>query len=110
MNLNLSDALAQLAQKLGTTADRVFPMLVAKAKFDALLCMWVFGSVAVLGLAVVVFLIYAVVAWDWDDITFLPIGLTALLVVVFSILAVSGISDYRYPEASALQSLAPRII
>jgi hypothetical protein len=105
MNPELQNTLAMLAQKFGTSVEHLYPMLVAKAKLDAVLCVYGFGFLTILGVAVVTFLIYALAKWDWDEIVFVPILITVLLVVIFACLSVGNISNYRYPEAAAIHSL-----
>lgn len=105
MNPELSKALTDLALRLGTSADKFFPMLVAKAKLDATLAVWGFGIGAVLGFAVIALLIYAVIKWEWDEITLVPLAITATITVIFLCCSIGSIGDYRYPEAAALQSL-----
>ena len=108
MNPELQNTLAMLAQKFGTSVEHLYPILVAKAKMDAALCVYGFGLLTILGIAVVVFLIYAVVKWKWDEITFMPMGIIAALVLLFGCLSVGNISDYRYPEAAAMQKILGR--
>ena len=105
MTPELANALAKLALQLGTTADRVFPMLVQKTKFEAALCIWGFGAGAFIGICFIVFLVYALIEWDWDEMTWMTVGITTLFVVIFTIISLGSISDYRYPEAAAIQSL-----
>lgn len=108
MNPELSKALADLAVRLGTSADKLFPLLVAKAKLDATIVMWGCGIGALLGMALIALLIYAVIKWEWDEITLFSLLITAVVTVILVCASIGSIGNYRYPEAAALQSLVSK--
>lgn len=107
MTPELQNALAELATKLGTTADRVLPMLAEKVKFEAFVYMATFGTGAALALAATAVCVYGIRNWDWEeyDFTFPSLMGSIGLFLLLTIAAISNISNYRYPEAKALQTL-----
>ena len=101
MNPELQNTLAMLANKMGTTSERLWPLLVAKAKFEAWACL--IGGLGFTAL----FVFASVLCWrkrdDWDSEpgTFI-FGLIAIIPLI---IALAAIGDAAYPEAAALQSL-----
>lgn len=106
MNPDLSRTLAELASKLGTTADRLWPVLVAQAKLSALIAMWATGSVEVFAILLLIFFTWLLFAKDSD--TSLGVGgilITLVVLVVVGFITCDTYVDYRFPEAAALQRL-----
>lgn len=109
MTPELSNVLAALAHKLGTSAEQLWPVLVARARFDAAMNI-VFCTV--LGAASVAFIVLAIKAFkkedDWYDANPVwPIGglISAVLAIVCLGCGLDGITNLAYPEVAALKTI-----
>jgi len=106
MSPNLQDTLNAIAQKLDTTADRVFPMLVAKARLDAWICISLGTIFVALGIVVSIWF-YRL--WKHDD-DYLPgLIITPIVIIPLSMLIWMNISNAIYPEAAAIQSIVSSV-
>jgi hypothetical protein len=102
MNPTLQDTLNTLAQKLGTTAERVFPMLVAQERLSA--WVWIAVGIALTSLCGVAFRRCYKLTQEDDD--FGPIlFLIPFIGVIFSLFIWCNIPEAIYPEASAIRSI-----
>lgn len=107
MTPQLQETLAALAQKLGTTVEHLWPVLVARQRLDACLgivCGFGFG----LALAYAVYYIFK----NYDDLddmfpAALSITLGGLASLILIIMGFCNITNAVYPEVAALQSLIP---
>lgn len=111
MTPELQNTLAILAQKLGTSIDHLWPVLVAKAKVDAGIGIIWMGS---LGLAMAFISLEAYkklvqkerpYANDADFGLSLLMAICGIATCVLLSCSVSCISDFIYPEAAAIHSL-----
>ena len=110
MTPELQNTLAMLAQKLGTSVEHLWPILVAKTKIDAGVgIIWM----GLLGVAM------AFISWGafkelrkehgtWSDAPFgygLLMGISGIAACVLLSCSVCSIGDFIYPEAAAIHSL-----
>lgn len=104
MTPELQNTLAMLAQKLGTSVEHLWPILVAKERLDAFLCL---GGGLIFGIAFLVGAAYLAkkAIDDWDEITWLPASLFLVFAVIALIISIASIGDACYPEAAAIHSL-----
>ena len=106
MTPELSQALAQLATKLGVSVEILWPTLVAHARLDAI-CLLVASSI----IAISAFIGAAKAIKTgrnsgYDDAHFyLLAGLLIVLGLMCFGFALSSISDCIYPQANAFQTL-----
>ena len=110
MTPELQNTLAMLAQKLGTSVEHLWPVLVAKTKFDA--------GISILWLGALGF-VMAFISWrsfkelrnkheymsdapmGWG----LLMGISGIAACVLLSCSVGCASDFIYPEAAAIQML-----
>ena len=109
MNPELQNALAELCKKLGTSIEHVYPILVAQAKLNALLCGCGEGLLAccLLGLAIN-FYIRARKEESEPEGYYMGIALCSLLIILLGAFAISAVSRYVYPEAAVIHHLLGR--
>lgn len=110
MNPELQNTLAQLAQKMGTTVERLWPMLVEKQKLDSLLILISFGVLGVVSLLIVLVCVFKMIWPSRNDFFYdfpfeMPILFFGFTTIIFSAVAISAIPDYVYPEAATVQTL-----
>lgn len=109
MNPELQNTLAQLAQKMGTSVERLWPMLVAKQKLDSFLIMATFGTLGAVCILILLIPVYFFIKdfkeFGIDSPSVLPIIILGLLALIFSAVSISAIPDYVYPEAATVQTL-----
>ena len=110
MTPELQNTLAMLAQKLGTSVEHLWPILVAKTKIDA--------GIGIIWMGVLGFTM-ALIAWQafkelhkkHDFCSDAPLGwgllmaITGISACVLLSCAVCTIGDFIYPEAAAIQGL-----
>lgn len=109
MNPQLQETLNALAIKLGTTVERIYPMVIAKIKLDA----WVYISVGIILTSLSIigsgFCFKKWLGKD-DDNDYAP---GAWILIVLSVLASMfiwcNISDIVYPEVSAFHYIASMV-
>ncbi len=109
MTPELSNVLAALAQKLGTSVEQLWPVLVARARFDAAMNI---TFCTLLGAAYVTFLVFATKALkkeeDWSDTNPVwPIGclIGGIAFVVCLGCVFDGVTNLAYPEVAALKTI-----
>lgn len=109
MTPELSNVLAALAQKLGTSAEHLWPLLVARARLDA--AMGITFS-AVIGITSVVVIILSAKAYkrerEWSDVNpgWALSGIIACVLVVVCLGCIGdGITNLVYPEVAALKTI-----
>ncbi len=102
MNDQLQGTLSDLARKLGTSVDRVWPLLIAKERMD-----WIASACVALlfiGVSVMLHRIATKYGDEYDLLgVFASIGwLLSLCLVCY---VISNVGSLIYPEAGAIQSL-----
>lgn len=113
MTPELQNTLAALAQKLGTTVDHLWPLLVAKTKLDAGITV-IFCAVLAFGLAYVGYCSYKQLRIERDAFSDahlgwgLLLGASGIASIILMFAAASSISDFVYPEPAAIQNLINR--
>lgn len=108
MNPELQQTLTALANKLGTSVERLWPMLVSKERFEAILGMVIgFGGAAALAWLVC----YIWPRYDelYDKFPVLTVASFSIIMgLIFVMVAICSIPQAVFPEASAIQSLLGR--
>lgn len=105
MTPELSNVLAELAKKLGTSAEHLWPILVARARFDAAMAI-VFCVLIVAVLTA--FILKAIKAMkEEDDRLDWPTGslISGALIVIFVACAFGATVNFVYPEVAALKTI-----
>ena len=109
MTPELSNTLAALANRLGTTVEQLWPMLVARQRLGAILGL-VFG---VFVAAICAFGCWKAYTKKYDrfdedmGIKWLPIGILGPIGVVALGISVGEIPNIVFPEIAAIKSLIP---
>lgn len=110
MTPELQNTLAMLAQKLGTSVEHLWPLLVAKMRVDAgigFLWMGILGTV----MALISWQAFKELREEHSPFSDAPLGwgllmgITGIAACALISCAACCISDFAYPEAAALQSL-----
>ena len=104
---NLDATLAKLAEKFGTTVEQLFPILVAKERLDAIVCVGV--ALILWGIAKPLWKRLYPIADIWDDgkgaaVASGLVGFSLILLIV-TLCAIGSISTIVYPEAAVIKSL-----
>ena len=103
MNPELQNVIADLARKLGTTAEKLFPILVARERLGAAV------GLLVSCIFIAVFALAIWICWenreDWQEGSFFGIFAAFIIMGFFLIIAVNSFPNYFYPEAAAIYSL-----
>lgn len=107
MTPQLQETLAALAQKMGTTVERVWPVMVAQQRLDAILgmvCGFGFGAI----LAYVVYYIFKNYE-RMDDMFPAALGIIFAGVASFCLIIMGfcNITTAVYPEVAAFRYLIP---
>lgn len=110
MTPELSNTLAQLANKLGVSAERLWPILVAREKTEALFGL---GFSVLCGVAAVLLAFKARRSIRKDrggpsEVTFFSISGSAVLSIIFLVGSIGSYVDYKYPEIAAVKTLLHR--
>ena len=106
MTPELSNALAQLAAKLGVSVEILWPTLVAHARLDAISLLVGSSIMAILAFIGATKAIKGGHNSKYDDGAFYFLGALLIVIGIFCFgFALSSISDCIYPQASALQTL-----
>lgn len=106
MNDQLQGTLTDLARKLGTSVDRVWPLLIAKERMD-----WIASACVALLFIGVSVMLHRIATKDGDKYDLLENGWSVfasigwLLSLCLVCYVISNVGSLIYPEAGAIQSL-----
>ena len=104
-----TELLKALADKLGTTVEYLWPIMVAHQRIDAIVIIVSSGLLAAaLLVAWCCFLPTALKAYKQeygDPMVFIPHVVLAITFFIVTAISLSGISDAMYPEAAAIKEL-----
>lgn len=105
MNPEVTKLLSELAAKMGTTIEYLWPKLVGHAQAEATVLFW---GLTILG-GLILLAALACFLWglfgDGDEGSFFGAIIATLLCVLAGIGAASQYADKRFPEAAVIQKL-----
>jgi ABC-type enterobactin transport system permease subunit len=108
MNPNLQETLNALAQKLGTTAERVYPLFVEKERLE--------GYIGITLSLILTVLFTAAARWclqyreENDDGFLLGVVIIGVMAIVASIQIWLHIPKVFYPEPAAIETILKMIM
>ena len=113
MTPELQNTLAMLAQKLGTSVEHLWPILVVKTKVDAGIgILWMGGLGTVM--AIIAWAAFKELRKEHEEFSDAPMGwgllmgISGIAACVLLSCSVGCISDFLYPEAAAIHALIRR--
>lgn len=108
MTPELSNTLAALAQKLGTSVEHLWPMLVAKQRLDSIVVL-IFCATASAALAFCAWKVYTHKYDEFnEEFKWIPVSLCGIFSMVALACAVGEISNIAFPEVAAIKSILVR--
>lgn len=107
MTPELQNTLANLASKLGTSVEKLWPLLVARTRFEAIIGV-IFGAAGA-------FVCYRAIKkaangkrdhyGDWELPNILIVGIGSIAFTILLCASVSSIPDIFFPEVGAIKTI-----
>lgn len=104
MTPEISKALAELANKLGTSVEHLWPLMV-KHEVATSVTALVAGSIFSIGLFFLAYKLYRYTSDDGDGVFDFPVIMAACLGLMLAVFSLAEIPDIIVPEAAAIKSL-----
>lgn len=112
MSPELSNTLNQLAQKLGTSVEKLWPILVERARLQATINLWLISLGIFAGFMMFGWSIHRVTRKEYDLIEdpIMPLSIISICLGLIFILCIPmelprNVLDYKFPEVAALRGL-----